>query len=148
MLFFYIIHLYYKNTTRLNTDYMLREWKSATQTAKDFQQSRPNTFILIYPLWADLGFSYYYDRSLYKSGNNYNEDLGKHDVYRVWSSDSLVKILDLNKGKDLVYYCDENAKVDSTNDGIYRMLLRRGYQPDSVRVFPLCTSVILLHANN
>jgi hypothetical protein len=143
--FFYIIHLSNKNITGLNTDYLLREWKGATLTAKQDQEAKPNTIILIYPIRADLGFSYYYDRSLYKSGNNYNQDLGKHNVYRIWSSDSLVQISDRHQGNDIVYYCDESAKVDSTTDGIYRMLLQRGYVNDSTIVFPLCTSVIKLH---
>ncbi len=146
LIFIYLLRLSYQNFHRFNTDYMLREWRGAALAAKNFQQAKPNTVILVQPLWADLGFSYYYDRKLFQSGNNYNEELRKKQVYRVWGSDSLVLVLNHIKGNDIVYYCDENARVDSTNDGVLRMLLRRGYKQDSAIVFPLCTSVILLHA--
>jgi hypothetical protein len=146
--FFYILNIYHKNFIGFESDYMLREWQAATNTAKKFRESKSNTMILIQPLWADLGFSYYYDRSLFKSPETYNEALAQKNIFRVWSADSLVYLLDKNKGNDLVYYCDENAKVDSTNDGVYRWILRRGYVQDSALVFPVCTTVIHFHTKD
>ncbi len=125
--FYHIINIYYQNFNRLNTDYLLREWQGATLTAKQMHKENTNSIVLISPLWADLGFSYYYDRDLFKSPENYNENLRKDNVYRLWSGDSLTVILDQNKGKDIVFYCDESSKVDSTNNGMYRMLQRKGY---------------------
>jgi 4-amino-4-deoxy-L-arabinose transferase-like glycosyltransferase len=143
--FIYLLNIYNKNFTRLNSDYMLREWQGAAITAKQLQMESPNSIILIDPLWADLGFSYYYDRNLYKSGNNYNADLGSKKVYRLWSGDSLSKILEENKGQNIIFYCDENVKVDSTNNGHYRLLQRNGYIRDTAYFFPLCTTVIKFH---
>ncbi|MCX6188848.1 MAG: glycosyltransferase family 39 protein [Bacteroidetes bacterium] len=140
-----IVYISYQNFSRMSPDYLLREWKGATITAKQFQQESPGAIILIAPLWADLGFSYYYDRSLFKSGNNYNEDLSKRKVYRIWNSDSLGSILDKHKGSNVVLYCDENAKVDSTTDGNYRLLQRRGYVKDTSFFYAQCTTVIKLH---
>jgi hypothetical protein len=145
ILFIYLLSHTYKFFVKLNTDYFLREWQAATLTAKQMQLKDTNSVVIIYPLWADLGFSYYYDRELYKTRNAYNRELEKRNVYRIWTRDSLNSIINLHQGKKVILYCDENAKPDSTNDGNYRLLQRRGYTVDTTYYFPQCTSVTLFH---
>lgn len=146
--FLYLLNIYHNNFNRLNNDYLLREWQAAALTAKQLQHESPQSIILIDPLWADLGFSYYYDRELFKEGNRYNEVLGQKNVFRIWSPDSLNHILNLNPGKQVILYCDEKAKADSLNDGNYRLLQRKGYVPDTAYYFPVCTSVIRFLPND
>ncbi len=148
LFFFHLINIYYHQFTRLNNDYMLRHWQDASIKAKELQHASPSSIILIDPLWADLGFSYYYDRTLFYKGNEYNKSLGSRNVFRIWSSDSLSLILNQTKTRDIILYCDESTAVDSTNNGNYRMLQRRGYIKDTAYFFPLCTTVIKFHAGD
>lgn len=143
--FLYILNTYYKSFNRLDNNYLLREWQGAALSAKEQQQAHANSIILLSPLWADLGFSYYYDRILFYSPETYNIALESRKVYRIWSSDSLIKILKHHAPLPIIYYADETAAIDSTHDGNFRLLQRVGYVKDETLFFPACTNVISLH---
>jgi hypothetical protein len=143
LIFIYFINLSYDGMSKMPSDYLLREWKEATLKAKSMQENNPQSIVFIYPLWADLGFSYYYNRSLYNDPYNYNAKLGEKNAYRLWNTDSVEKILDKNAGKTIVYYCDESTKPDSINDGNVRAMMRRNYLKDTSFFYQQCTNVML-----
>jgi hypothetical protein len=142
-IFIYFIRLSYDGFVKMPSDYLLREWQDATLTAKSFQEKTKGSAVFIYPLWADLGFTYYYDRELFKYPDNYNEKLKEKNVYRLWNTDSVEKILDVLPSNSIVYYCDESSKPDSTNDGNIRAMMRRNFKQDTLAFYPQCTNVIL-----
>lgn len=140
----YLFRFHYREFAPMPDEYLMRKWKGATLQAQALQQKNPGAIILIQPLWAELGFAYYYQRDIFHDPEHHNDALRSYKVHRLISPDTLVRIIEANPGTPLVYYCDESASViDSSNDANIKHILRRGYVRDTTVFYPLCTNVVL-----
>lgn len=140
----YLFRFEVREFVKMPDDYLMRKWKGATLEAKALQEKNKGAIILIQPLWAELGFAYYYNRDIFHDPEHHNDALRSYNVHRLISPDTLVKIIAANPGAPLVYYCDESAQhIDSTNDANIKHILRRGYVRDTTVFYPLCTNVVL-----
>ena len=59
-----------------------REVKQAVNYLKE--KTVDNYVTIIYPHWADYGFAYYYDPSIFEDINNFEAHLRSNAIYQVW----------------------------------------------------------------
>ena len=73
------------------------------------------TSIVIFPYWADLGFVYYYDRSIFKNIQNYDQILEENNILRTWGGDDIKYLLERKIPERLILYQNNTAAVDPEN---------------------------------
>ena len=101
-------------------DFYYREVKNAVNQVKKFEN--PNSAILVYPHWADLGFMYYYNLQVFQTVPQYESLLNQKHIYNVWDKNGVIsKMEELKTKRVLVYqdgYSDDNSifkLLDSTH---------------------------------
>ena len=98
------ILLFYKELQINSKDFYYREVKNLVDNVK--RENTPNSVILIYPHWADLGFMYYYDRTVFQNYENYESLLVKKNIYNVWNSNEAAEKLKILHNKRILYVQD------------------------------------------
>jgi len=112
-------------------DFYYREVKNSVLAVK--QHKTDSTKVLLYPYWTDLGFMYYYDRSIFEDYANFDSLLEAKGFVRYWDSNHFQH--DKNKpGNSRVIYVHNGDLYDTA---IYRYLDSTMVKTDSV-FFPQC----------
>lgn len=118
-------------------DEYYREVKNAISHAENLTDS--NTIIIIHPHWASLGFTYYFDRSVFEDVKNYENRLNSSHIYPVWNLDFAKEAIQNNPDCRIVYYQDGSTFTDGNNT-IFKYLDSVYTRVDSV-FYPQCFNV-------
>ena len=102
------------------------------------------SIVLIHPHWAHLGFTYYYDRSIFNNVANFDSLLEVNNVFPVWNINMAKEYLNNNPNKRVVYYQDGSLFTDESN-GIFKYLDKNYERTDSV-FYPQCFYVSTFEA--
>jgi len=116
------LYLYFMFTQlQINSkDFYYREVKNTVNDVKN--KLTPNTIILIYPSWADLGFMYYYNRSIFQNVSLYDTLLNKNNIYHVWNFAEVKEKLKMHKNNRIIFIQDgqlEDKTISTYLDSIY-----------------------------
>ena len=112
-------------------DFYYREVKNSVLAVK--QHKTDSTKVLLYPYWTDLGFMYYYDRSIFEDYANFDSLLEAKGFVRYWDSNHFKH--DKNKPGDSRVIYVHNGDLNDT--AVYRYLDSTMVKTDSV-FFPQC----------
>lgn len=116
------------NRMRILPDYLsTREVKNAVRFVK--ARHEPGNAIIIYPYWDNVGFAYYYDRSIFQDAAHFEDRLIEQQIYPVWGLGKVESIVEQISPQKIVYYLDGPAPGD--DDGIYSYLSRHYTVADS-----------------
>jgi uncharacterized membrane protein len=101
----------------------------------DFVKSAENdsSIILIFPVWSDFQFNYYYNQEIFKDHQNYYDVMKKNDLYRVWGLSHVRKVIAVNPNKRIIYIQDGAIKDQKIS--IFRFLDSAYLKRDSMH-FP------------
>lgn len=94
-------------------DFAPRHVKEATDFIHSQMDSSTN--IIIYAYWADLEFIYHYDKEIFKSVDNYEENLNKENIMRTWGVDDVKRLLATQQPGRIVLYQNNTTAIDSEN---------------------------------
>lgn len=85
--------------------------------AADYIHSKTNdsSEIVIYAHWADLEFVYHYDLEVFKSVDNYEEQLIKNKIYRAWGLEDTRKHIEEKSPRQIIFYQNNTAAIDPDN---------------------------------
>ncbi len=106
LIFFVYKHMYTGN-------FALRKIKETAEYANSKMNN--NTFTMIYPHWADLGFIYYYNPEVFKSINNYEEALRENNIYRTWGIDDTRSFIENMSPPRIILYQNNTPSIDPEN---------------------------------
>ncbi len=88
---------------------MYREVKNAVEFAKKYDKQPDKRVILIYPVWADLPFAFYYDKKLFADCDNFYNTCPQQDIYRIWGLTHAKNILNAIPGRRVILFMEGNA---------------------------------------
>ncbi|MBK9358015.1 MAG: glycosyltransferase family 39 protein [Bacteroidales bacterium] len=81
-----------------------REVRNSVEFVKSHENDK--SIVLIYPVWADFAFTYYYDRSIFQNHQNFQETMVRKDLYRVWGLSNVQTVIRANPKRRVIYYQD------------------------------------------
>ena len=117
------------NRMRILPDYFsYREVKNAVRFVQAHHQ--PENATIIYPYWDNLGFAYYYDRSVFQDVEHFDSRLAEQQIFPVWGLGKVKSIVEETSPQKVIYYLNGPAPGD--DDGIYQYLSRHYVVADSV----------------
>ncbi len=128
----------------INSKYFYyREVKNTVNYVK--QQQDSSSIIIIHPHWASLGFTYYFDKEIFKDVLDYDNKLSEHRIYPVWNVDFVKEIVKKQPDVKIIYYQDGSIFNDNNNT-IFKYLNEKYERIDSV-FFPECFYVSVYKPN-
>ncbi len=83
-----------------------RKVKDAVEFVKKYDTARDKRVIIIYPVWADLPFAYYYDKAIFNDCYNFYETCPQNDIYRIWGLSHAKNVLNALKGRRIIMYME------------------------------------------
>ena len=117
------------NRMRILPDYFAnREVENAVRFVQTHQH--PENTVFIYPYWDNVGFAYYFDRSIFQDAAHFDRRLARQQIYPVWGWGKVKSIVEETSPRKIVYYLNGPAPGD--DDGIYQYLTRHYAMADSV----------------
>jgi len=125
-----IIIFMYIHLRVLPKDFAYREWKKSIEFVKSNENI--GSIIVIFPKWTDYMFAYHYDRKLFAGYQEFDQNLVKRRIYRVWGTQDAESVLAANPGSRVIYLQDGGIKP---GDEIIRMLDSVYFKPDH-RFYP------------
>jgi glycosyltransferase involved in cell wall biosynthesis len=78
-------------------------------------KANPESTVVIYAHWADLGFMYYYNQDIFKSVYRYEELLAKNNIYRTWGVDDAKIFVEEKKPARIIFYQNNTTDIDPEN---------------------------------
>ncbi|MHC1774745.1 MAG: glycosyltransferase family 39 protein [Lentimicrobium sp.] len=90
----------------LPDDFGHREVKNSVDFVKKYDTERDKRVIIIYPVWADLPFSYYYDKTIFNDCDNFYTTCVKNDIYRVWGLSHAKNVLNALTNRRIIMYME------------------------------------------
>lgn len=115
----------------LPSSFAYREVKNSVEFAKQYDTEK--AIILIYPVWSDFAFNFYYDRSIFCDFGNYYETMKLNHLYRVWGIDNARSVIKAHPNRRVIYYQD--GKNYNKGEDIFAFL-DSTYSQVSVKSFP------------
>lgn len=117
----------------LPDDFGRREVKDSVEFVKKYDTERDNRVIIIYPVWADLPFSYYYDKAIFNDCDHFYSTCQKNHIYRVWKLSDAKEIMNALENKRIIMYmerldCDSAKALFEYLDSTY-IRIDMGYFP-------------------
>ena len=94
-------------------NFAIREIKKST----DYTRTKFNseTLVLIFPQWANLGFTYYYNPELFNHIDNYYPLLRENKILPAWGlEDALSQIINIHHSR-IIYFSNNAKTIDSSN---------------------------------
>ena len=116
-----------------------REINNSAAQVKKLKDSQ--SLVLVHPHWAEPAFLYYFDREIFSKPYQKDSLLEAQNIYPVWDTPEAIKVLNEHPKLNVIYYCDEAVKPDSTQDGIVKYLMQN-YETGSWTFYPQCTNVM------
>ncbi len=114
-----------------------REVRKAVEFTKG--KTSDSTLIIIHPYWTNLGFMYYYNRSIFKDFDHYESKLVEAHIFPVWNKSDVQNIINQYPHNKITYYQDGSLFNDKNNT-IYKYLDSVYLRTDSV-FYPQCFNV-------
>jgi hypothetical protein len=111
----------------LPDDFSYREVSNATSFVKQNQQN--SDAVILYPYYDELGFSYYYDRSIFEDTQNFQLKLNQKQVFPVWGLEMARSITNKRTSGRIIYYL--NGPLPGEDDGIFHYLSENYRMVDS-----------------
>lgn len=111
----------------LPDDFSYREVSNATSFVKQNQQT--SDVVILYPYYDELGFSYYYDRSIFEDTQNFQLKLNQKQVFPVWGLEMARSIINKRNSGRIIYYL--NGPLPGEDDGIFQYLSEQYRMVDS-----------------
>ncbi|MFH1118582.1 MAG: glycosyltransferase family 39 protein [Bacteroidota bacterium] len=99
-----IIVFMYIHLQVLPKDFALREWKKSIEFVKRYENE--SSIIVIFPKWTDYMFAYHYDHELFAGHQEFDQNLIKRRIYRVWGQQHAESVLTANPGRRVIYLQD------------------------------------------
>jgi len=93
----------------LPKDFGYREVENSVDFVKKYEKARDERIIIIYPVWADLPFTYYYDRDLFNKPDNFYRECSNNRIFRVWGLSEVKKVLALESDKRVIVFMEGRA---------------------------------------
>ena len=112
----------------LPEDFSYREVKNATRFVKKNYQ--PGSIIITHPRWDALGFTYYFDSSIFKDEKHFDNRLSENLIFPVYEWEKVESIVEETSPQRIIYYLNGPAPGD--DDGIYQYLSKQYELSDSV----------------
>lgn len=122
----------------LPDDFSNRDVKNAAQFVKANGQSGDT--IIIYPFWDNLGFAYYYDRSVFQDVEHFDSRLADQNIFPVWGLEKVESIVEETSPQKVIYFLNGPAPGD--DDGIYKFLSLHYAVADSV-FYPQTITILI-----
>ena len=88
----------------LPNSFSYREAKNAISYTKSQQQ--PDDAIIMYYSWNDMGFAYYYDRTIFQDTKNFTQRLAQNHIFPVQGLEGVIYIVERDEFKRIIYYLD------------------------------------------
>lgn len=99
-----IVVFMFLNLRILPADFGHREVKNSVEFVKKYDTERNKRVIIIYPVWADLPFTYYYNKEIFNECDNFYTVCPKNDIYRVWGLSHAKNVMNALKGRRIIMY--------------------------------------------
>ena len=101
----------------------------------DFVKSaeNENSIILIYPVWSDFQFNYYYNQEIFQDHVNYYNVMKENDLYRVWGLPNTKQVIAAHPNRRIIYIQDGAIKDQKIS--VFRFLDSAFIKRDSIH-FP------------
>jgi uncharacterized membrane protein len=115
-------------TLQLNPDNK-RRLKELSETIKSLKKE--NTFVLIAPDYAFMGFAYHYNISYFKAAPNTLNELAKENIYTLNSLQATKNQLLANKNKNCIYLQADTQYMDAENEILNT--IARNYRKHSIK---------------
>lgn len=112
----------------LPDDFSYREVSNSTLFVKQNQQT--SDVVILYPYYDELGFSYYYDRSIFEDTKNFQLKLNQKQVFPVWGLEMARSIINKRNSGRIIYYL--NGPLPGEDDGIFQYLSEQYRMVDSI----------------
>lgn len=101
-----ILALMLQHIKILPPDFGHREVRKSVDFVKKYEGSPENRMIIIYPVWADLPFAYYYDRELFDNPGRFYKDCSSQHIFRVWGLSQLKDLVRLTRDKRVIMFME------------------------------------------
>jgi hypothetical protein len=88
----------------LPDNFSYREIRNAVEFVKKYDTERDKRVIIIYPVWADLPFTYHYDKKIFNECDNFYTVCPQNDIYRVWGMSHAKNVMNALKGRRIIMY--------------------------------------------
>lgn len=75
----------------------------------------PQSTVVIYAHWSDLGFMYYYNQEIFKSVYQYEKLLDENKIYRAWGLDDAKIFVEEKKPERIIFYQNNTGDIDPEN---------------------------------
>jgi uncharacterized membrane protein len=111
----------------LPDDFSYREVKNATSFVKENQ--RAEDVIILYPHWDEMGFTYYFNRSIFADTDNFSTRMAQNQIFPVWGLEMVRSITNKLTSGRIIYYL--NGPLPGEDDGIFQYLSEQYRMVDS-----------------
>jgi len=120
----------------LPKEYSYREVSKAVEFAKKYETN--NSIYIIWPVWTDFQFNYYYNQEIFKDYQNYYKTNLKHGIYRVWGLPNTKTVVRNNPDKRIIYIQDgvikdPNENIETYLDSTYS-IVQQSFFPQTIKV--------------
>lgn len=95
-----------------------REVRNSVEFVKSHENDK--SIVLIYPVWTDFAFNYYYDRRIFEDHQHYYETMVRNDLYRVWGLENAQNVIRANPGRRVIYFQD--GKNNNPDEDVFGFL--------------------------
>lgn len=112
----------------LPDDFSYREVKNAIVYVKKHQQS--GDAIIIYPYWENMGFAYYYDRTIFMDTQHFDSRLNQSNIFPVWGLETASSVAKKDEFSRIIYFLD--GQKPGEDDGIFNYLSQNLVLVDSI----------------
>lgn len=112
----------------LPDDFSYRESQKAAAYVKEMQ--KPEDMVVLYPYYDELGFAYYYDRSVFENTKDFSNELKRKHIIPVWGVDMVKSVVDVNSAGRIIYHL--NGPAPGEDDGIFKFFKENFRLTDSV----------------
>lgn len=111
----------------LPDDFSYREVKNAASFVKENQ--RAEDVIILYPHWDEMGFTYYFNRSIFADTDNFSTRMAQNQIFPVWGLEMARSITNKLTSGRIIYYL--NGPLPGEDDGIFQYFSEQYRMVDS-----------------
>lgn len=115
----------------LPKSFAYREVKNSVEFVKKYDTEK--SIILIYPVWSDFAFNFYYDQNIFRDHKNYYETMKLNHLYRVWGIDNARSVINAHPNRRVIYYQD--GKNYNKGEDVFAFL-DSTYKQVNIQTFP------------